>query len=289
MDEPKTRETGGRRCDGLWRSSTRGGGRHRRCEYALACLLVAWDDRQCAASCGHTDTVTWARSVLGIEPRQTRDLLRIGRRLRDLPRLREVFSVGEVGWTQVREVVRVATPETDAAWTERVLEVGSRRLEREVAACRPGDLPPAPDDIELPSRVVLRFDVATGDAMVVRKALAVLKAQAGDGADEGVLLASLARIALRESHCEERPMPEERYRIVLQECPTCTQPRRLLPAPPTRGWFRAAPAARPTGVMKTAFIGSTGPSRKKRLATTSRSRRRQGGSLTPSRRRCGGE
>ena len=195
---------------------------HRRCEYELACLLVEWDQRGGAASCGHTDTVGWARSVLGLEARETKELLRIGRRLPDLPRLSEVFAEGLVGWTHIREAIRVAMPETDAAWTERVLEVGARRLEREVASCKPGDLPPEPGDIELPSRVVLRFELATGDAMVVRKALAVLKAQAGDDADEGVLLASLARIALRESHTDEQPMPEERYRVVLQECPTCT-------------------------------------------------------------------
>ena len=194
---------------------------HRRCEYELACLLVEWDQRGGAASRGHTDTVGWARSVLGLEARETKELLRIGRRLPDLPRPKEVFSEGLVGWTHIREAIRVATPETDAAWTERVLEVGARRLEREVAACEPGDLPPEPGDMELPSRVMLRFDVASGDAMVVRKALALLKAQAGDDADEGVLLASLARIALCESHTDEQPMPEERYRVVLQECPTC--------------------------------------------------------------------
>ena len=267
---------------------------HRRCEYDLACLLVEWDRRDGASMRGHTDTVGWARAVLGLEARETKELLRIGRRLPELPRLREVFAEGLVGWTHIREAVRVATPETEAAWSERVLEVGARRLEREVAACKPGDLPPAIDDIELPSRVVLRFDVATGDAMVVRKALAVLRAQAGTGdgagddADDGVLLASLARIALRESHCEERPMPEERYRVVLQECPTCAQPRRLLPAPPARGSFRAAPAARPTGVKRTASIEWTGRSPTRQPATTSRWMPRPGGSATPFRPRRGG-
>ena len=127
------------------------------------------------------------------------------------------------GERKVREIVRVAEPETDEAWTTRAQEVSSRRLEREVAACRRGDAPPDFEDMELPSRVLLRFDVATCDALVIRKALAVLRAQAGDQGevDDGVLLATLARTSLRDGDSTERPMPEERYRVVIERCPTC--------------------------------------------------------------------
>ena len=190
--------------------------RQRRCEYELACLLVAYDE-----ACG--DAPAYALSELGLERRQTCELLRIGRALPDLPSLQREFAAGRLGWTQAREVIRVAVPETDEAWTDRALSVPMRRLEREVAASVRGALPPDyDDDVAAPDRVVLRFEMSAGDALVVRKAMAVLKAQAGEeAADEGVLLAGLARVALRESHSDEQPMPEERYRVVIERCPDC--------------------------------------------------------------------
>lgn len=140
-----------------------------------------------------------------------------------LPRLRDAFAAGDLGWTQVRELIRVATPETEAEWIGHAQEVSCRRLEREVAASRPGDpLPSIEDFDEPPERVVLRFEVAATDAAVIRKGLALLRARTGEEtADDGVHLAALARIALRESDCPEQPMPEERYRVVISECPSC--------------------------------------------------------------------
>ena len=211
VDELTTRMTDARR-------------RHRRCEYELSCLLLAFDEAGGAHSAGHIDTVGFAYAVLGLERRQTIELLRIAHALPELPHLHGAFAEGRLGWTQVREAVRVAVPETDEAWTERALAVSCRRLEREVSASGVGALPPDPDDeVALPDRVVLRFELSAGDALVVRKALAVLKAQAGedDAADEGVLLAALARVALRASDTPDLPMPEERYRVVLEQCQTC--------------------------------------------------------------------
>ncbi len=68
----------------------------------------------------------------------------------DLPRLNAALAAGEVDWTKAREVVRVATAETDASWTECAKTMSARVMEREVVASRIGDPTPIGDpDAEL--------------------------------------------------------------------------------------------------------------------------------------------
>jgi hypothetical protein len=152
----------------------------------------------------------------------TRDLVAIGRHMRELPALAAAFSDGRLSATKAREVARVATPDTDAAWTERACVSTSRVLERQVAAARRGDTPP-PDPAALPAspRVTLRFDVSVADAEVIRATLARLRLQGGFGADcdDGVLLADLARNALVE--LEQVPPTAERFRVSIHHCPSC--------------------------------------------------------------------
>jgi hypothetical protein len=59
--------------------------------------------------------------------------VRIGRALRELPRTGQAFVEGEIGYTQVREVTRVATPESEGEWLESACELPLRALERRVA------------------------------------------------------------------------------------------------------------------------------------------------------------
>jgi hypothetical protein len=62
-----------------------------------------------------------------------RERVRIGRALRGLPRTGQAFVEGEIGYTQVREVTRVATPESEGEWLESACELPLRALERRVA------------------------------------------------------------------------------------------------------------------------------------------------------------
>src|SRR5690606_33896253 len=72
----------------------------------------------------------YARSALDLEPRQARDLLRIGPRLPELHRLDAALASGALGWTKARELIKVLVPENEEAWVERAIGSTSRELER---------------------------------------------------------------------------------------------------------------------------------------------------------------
>ena len=68
--------------------------------------------------------------------RDTRERVRIGRALRDLPELERAFIAGALSYSRVREVTRVATPETERDWLWLAERLDMRTLERRVAEVR---------------------------------------------------------------------------------------------------------------------------------------------------------
>jgi hypothetical protein len=79
-------------------------------------------------------------------PRTAHDRLRVARALADLPALSESLSSGELSYSAIREVVRVATPRTESAWLDAAHGRTLREIESMVAGHRPGDLPDDPPD-----------------------------------------------------------------------------------------------------------------------------------------------
>jgi hypothetical protein len=247
---------------------------HQRAEASLAVLLFELKSTGRYTERGHATVESYADAELDLSVRQTRDLVAIGKHMRELPALAKAFSDGRLSATKAREVARVATPETDAAWTERACASTSRVLERQVAAARRGDTPPD-DPAALPGspRVTLRFDLSAADAEVVRATLARLRLQGGFGTDcdDGVLLADLARNALD----------------AMEQAPgTDTPPRRSVSGSPST---TARPVKTLTWVIhrrpgQSNTRTSPAPSATRRSSTSPRPRR---GSRMPSRRRRG--
>ncbi len=140
-------------------------GAHQQAEYALATLLFELHRSRRYSERGHTSVIAYGEAELDLTPRQTRDLVFVAKRLAALPALDEAFRTGRVGYTKAREVARVATPETDAAWTTRALQTTNRALERQVAAAQRGDDPPADPRAEPgPARVRVTVAMSAADA-----------------------------------------------------------------------------------------------------------------------------
>src|SRR5207244_12826524 len=77
--------------------------------YALGCWNTGF--RACAA---------WLSWRVGFAPGAAREHVRVARALGTLPRLSHALARGELSYAKVRELTRVATPETE----ERLLAVG---------------------------------------------------------------------------------------------------------------------------------------------------------------------
>ena len=68
--------------------------------------------------------------------RDTRERVRVGRALRELPRVEDAFVSGEVSYSRVRELTRVAEPSTEMEWLELARTLDMQALERRVASPR---------------------------------------------------------------------------------------------------------------------------------------------------------
>jgi len=73
-------------------------------------------------------STTW-NGVLGYGPRVAQDRLRVARALGTLPQLTAALAQGELPFSAIRELTRVATPVTEAAWREVATGKNLRQIE----------------------------------------------------------------------------------------------------------------------------------------------------------------
>jgi hypothetical protein len=90
---------------------------------------------------GYGSFVEYIERLFGYSPRLTLEKLRVAQALDGLPELAAALREGNVSWSSVRELTRVATPGTERDWLEASRGRTMREIERLVSGHRPGDLP----------------------------------------------------------------------------------------------------------------------------------------------------
>jgi hypothetical protein len=157
---------------------------------------------------------------LGLSPRELREKLRVARALETLPALGEALGTGDLSWSAVRELTRVATPETEAEWLAFGRGRTVRQLERKVALHQRGDGPRSPRlHAHAPRRVV--FEVAPEDLSTVRAAMDVLWQELGGGKESptpGKLLVAMAEVVLGR-----RAVESAAYQTSVTICAGCSR------------------------------------------------------------------
>jgi len=97
---------------------------------SLKCSLTALDEaQQCSVlwfgevmrrklfrGLGHSSINQYAIQELGFGKSKANDFIRLAKQLENLPAVREAVASGELGYTKARELVSVATPETQDTW-----------------------------------------------------------------------------------------------------------------------------------------------------------------------------
>ncbi len=106
-----------------------------------AYYLLEVHERRLYQLLGHPDVYAYALKEHDIHPRRTRDLVRVARALAELGAIDAALARGDIGWSKVVLLVRVATPQTEAAWLEEALALSVRDLEQKVRSARPGEPP----------------------------------------------------------------------------------------------------------------------------------------------------
>lgn len=193
---------------------------------AIAKNRAAEDSREAAFLCaaqrmriwerlGHVSMIDYMERVLGYGPRAARERLRVARALEHLPQITEALAKGELSYSAVRELSRVATSDTEHAWLSAAEGKNLRDVEQLVAGHGPGDLPTdLPDPNLMPRRVW--FEVSPETFALFRQARQELEKELGKALDDDELLAVLCR---RATEPAEPSRPQ--HQIAITTCEHC--------------------------------------------------------------------
>jgi hypothetical protein len=142
--------------------------------------------------------------------------LRVAGALEELPEMAAALDEARLPFSAVRELTRVATPATEAAWIQAATGRAMREIEPMVAGRRPGDLPETPPDPEL-IRHKLFLEVSAETFALARETFRLLRRQAGEYLSDDEVVAQMCRSVLGG------PVEAGRasYQIALAVCPDC--------------------------------------------------------------------
>ena len=115
---------------------------------ALAFWINEIDARKIYREFGCSSIYHYATSHLALGEHTIAEMVRTGKALEHLPLLSQAYEKGEISSTHVREITKVATPETESFWYEAAKKSTTRQIEKLVAFSPKGGLPPA--QIQLP-------------------------------------------------------------------------------------------------------------------------------------------
>ena len=175
---------------------------------------------------GLVSMIDYLERALGYAPRTAQERMRVARALGDLPELEAALADGELPFSAVKELARVATRNTEAAWRAAARDKSLREIEQLVAGHRPGDLPddPPDEDARLHS---LRFDDISASAYALfRQARQAIDRARGARVTDDELVHVLATASL------ERCLPD-RAEAAEREPPTNDSHATHPMAPPT--------------------------------------------------------
>lgn len=110
----------------------------------LAFYLVDLADRGTHQELGFHSVVQYAEMRYHIQPSTTREYLAVGRALDELPGIDEAFCTERLLWSQVRQLVRVATPQTESEWVTWAQGRTARQIAAEVRRRSKGERPTDP-------------------------------------------------------------------------------------------------------------------------------------------------
>jgi hypothetical protein len=158
----------------------------------------------------------YVEALFAYKPRSIDEKLRVARALEALPSLAVDLRDGTLAWSTVRELTRVATAETEAAWRDAARGKSVRQIEELVSGRKLGDSPDAPADPTL-RRHVLAFEVLAETLATVREAFAKLRRDIGEPLDEETALLLMARHVLGGPTDQGRAS----YQIAFTVCEQC--------------------------------------------------------------------
>jgi len=93
-------------------------------------------DRRLYRMLGYSNMAQYAAAELKFSETRTGDFMRLARKLEQLPAVRKSLAEGDLGYTKVLEIIKVATPVTQDKWVAEAEKTGRRELAKMVKRVR---------------------------------------------------------------------------------------------------------------------------------------------------------
>ena len=144
---------------------------------------------------GYGSFFSYLEHVFGYGPRMAGERLRVAETLVGLPAMNDALASGELCWSAVRELTRVAVPATEAEWIAAAQGKSMREVEDMVSGRRPGARPGDAADMGA-KRHVLRLEISGDTLAAFREARRRLELDVGHSLDDDEAIRMLAHYTL---------------------------------------------------------------------------------------------
>lgn len=184
-------------------------------------LLLEAEESRLYRRLGYITMHEYLDRELHYGPHAANERLRVAHALVELPLIAELFGEGELCFSAVRELTRVATAATEQAFLAKAQGKTAHQVQQMVAGLKPGDSPDAkPDPRRIKHRVVIEVSAETYAAW--RQARAALDDELGERLSDDDALQTLCRRATETCPTRE-DVPRPAVQTALTSCRACKQ------------------------------------------------------------------
>jgi len=169
---------------------------------------------------GFSTALEYLEDVFGYAPRTAIDRLRVAKELGELPELEAELRNGTLPYSAVRELSRVVTHQTEAAWLARARGKNLRDIEELVAGHKKGDDPQTPKDPSLIKRKLL-LELSPHRDALLEQCRRVAQDELGSPLDNAELIELLCSRFLEEPAPASGKPTRPAHRIVVHRCDDC--------------------------------------------------------------------
>jgi hypothetical protein len=150
-------------------------------------------------------------------PRTARDRIRVAFELDQLPGLTAALATGELGFSSIKELVRVVTPEHEAEWLEKARGKTCFEIQKLVAGRKKGSRPSDAPDPDLETRTLRFEDILPTTVALSRQARAKAQLDRGEQLSDDALLSMLFGMYLDGAPSQEGS-GRAKYQIAVTVC-----------------------------------------------------------------------
>ena len=186
-------------------------------------LLQRAADRDLHRKRGHATLVQYMELELGYTRHTANEYCRVAEAIKRLLLCNEALWDRDVHFSKIREISRIATPETEYEWLAKARQVSAHKLESLVAGRKVGDGPEDPSDPQI-RRSPLRFEAVPATRAFLRQTRLQLEKQLGKRMTDDEFLMTMARGSLAPGshdakHSDGSGRPA--YQMSISTCRDC--------------------------------------------------------------------